>query len=70
MVLPYWLPLLAVLRAPAPPVTTLSGHLDHAPAGDTVQLDVGTRHLKAPLDPRGDFYFELKDLAAPAPVHF
>jgi peroxiredoxin len=54
----------------APPVTRFSGHLDHAPAGDTVRLWVGQRQVKAPLSPSGDFQFEFKDLRALTPVHF
>jgi len=55
---------------PAPPVTRFSGHLAHAPAGDTVRLFVGERRVKAPLSPSGDFQFEFKDLRAATPVHF
>jgi peroxiredoxin len=73
------LPLLAlgtVLRllgsspAPTPPITRFSGHLDHAPAGDTVRLWVGQKQAKAPLNASGDFKFEFKDLSAAMPVHF
>jgi len=53
-----------------PPVTRFSGHLAHAPAGDTVRLFVGERRVKAPLSPSGDFQFEFKDLSATTPVHF
>ena len=55
---------------PAPPVTRLSGHLSHAPAGDTVRLQLNDKQLKTLLSPTGDFQFELKDLAAPLPVSF
>jgi len=55
---------------PAPPVTRFSGHLNHAPAGDTVRLFVGQREAKAALSPSGDFQFEFKDLQATTPVHF
>jgi peroxiredoxin len=55
---------------PAPPVTRFSGHVAHAPAGDTVRLFVGERRVKAPLSPSGDFQFEFKDLTATTPVHF
>jgi len=71
------LPLLATLvlhtalpSSVAPPVTRVSGHLDHAPAGDTVRLFVGERRAKAALSPSGDFQFEFKDLVATTPVHF
>jgi peroxiredoxin len=60
----------AALPPTAPPVTRFGGHLDHAPAGDTVRLWVGPRQVKAPLGPSGDFQFELKDLRALTPVHF
>ncbi len=56
--------------APAPPVTRLSGHLSHAPAGDTVRLLINEKQLKTVLSPAGDFRFEVKDLAAPLPVSF
>jgi len=35
--------------------TALSGHLDHAPGGDTLRLRIGTQLLKTPLSPTGDF---------------
>lgn len=54
----------------APPVTRFGGHLDHAPASDTVELWVGPQRVKAPLSPSGDFQFEFKDLRATTPVHF
>lgn len=60
-----WLPLAVAPptpAAPAPPVTILSGHLAHAPAGDTVYLWPGGKEVKAPLSASGDFRFELKDL--------
>jgi peroxiredoxin len=56
--------------APGPPVTRFSGHLEHAPAGDTVRLFVGEQRVKAPLSASGDFQFEFKDLQATTPVHF
>ncbi|MGI4762413.1 MAG: TlpA family protein disulfide reductase [Janthinobacterium lividum] len=56
--------------SPAPPVTRFSGHLAHAPAGDTVRLFVGQQRAKAALSPSGDFQFEFKDLQATTPVHF
>jgi peroxiredoxin len=61
--------LLAGLPA-APPITRFGGHLDHAPAGDTVRLWVGPRQVKAPLSPGGDFQFEFNDLRTTTPVHF
>lgn len=35
--------------------TVLSGHLDHAPGGDTLRLRIGPQLLKTPLSPAGDF---------------
>ena len=61
---------LRLLAPPAPPVTRLSGHLDHAPAGDTVRLWVGQKQAKTPLDPAGNFQFVFTDVAATTPVHF
>ncbi|OGX83323.1 TlpA family protein disulfide reductase [Hymenobacter coccineus] len=55
---------------PAPPVTRLSGHLSHAPAGDTVRLQINGKELKTLLSPAGDFQFEVKDLAVPLPASF
>ncbi len=63
-------PALHLLAAPGPPVTRFGGHLDHAPAGDTVRLWVGERRVKAALSPGGDFQFEFNDLQATTPVHF
>jgi peroxiredoxin len=66
------LPLGAALAGPAPtpPRTTFRGHLDHAPAGDTVRLFVGNKQVKTPLSSSGDFEFTFTDLAATTPVHF
>ncbi|AMR26642.1 hypothetical protein A0257_05670 [Hymenobacter psoromatis] len=61
---------LHLLAAPGPPITRFSGHLNHAPAGDTVRLFVGEQRVKTPLSPGGDFQFEFKDLQATTPVHF
>jgi len=38
-----------------PGATVVSGHLDHAPAGDTVRLWYGNQQVKTPLGPTGDF---------------
>lgn len=60
----------------APPATAvLSGHLDHAPAGDSVQLDYAghygrRRAAKAALSPTGDFRLTLPDVAKPVNVQF
>jgi thiol-disulfide isomerase/thioredoxin len=69
------LALAAALHQPAPPTPArLHGHLDHAPAGDTVRLSYG-RHFgpqsaKTVLDPAGNFTISLKDLTAGTPVQF
>jgi thiol-disulfide isomerase/thioredoxin len=64
----------AALRALAPTTATLSGHLDHAPAGDTVRLDYG-RHqgrqqLRTVLSPTGDFKVIVPDLKGGTPIYF
>ena len=70
------LPLAALLASPgpkprpAPPVTTFSGHLAHAPAGDTVRLQFGGHWYKRALSADGDFRLELPQLAAPTPAWF
>jgi peroxiredoxin len=56
--------------SPQSPRTVLSGHLDHAPAGDSVQLLVGEKRMKTPLGPNGDFRFEVKDLKQNTPMGF
>ena len=61
---------LALGTPPAPPLTVLSGHLTHAPAGDTVRVSVGQQRYKTVLSPRGDFRLVLKDLSAPVPADF
>jgi thiol-disulfide isomerase/thioredoxin len=60
----------ALAGPPKPPRTVFSGHLDHAPAGDTVRLFVGEKRVKAPLSPTGDFKFEFDDLQTTTPVNF
>ena len=73
MLTSFWLlPLAWALASPAPtpPVTTLSGHLDHAPAGDTVRVWQNTQVLKVPLSARGDFKFEFKGMTQNLPVTF
>lgn len=57
-------------RPVAPPVAHLSGHLSHAPAGNTVRPKTNEKQLKTLLSSTGDFQFELQDLAAPLPVSF
>ena len=66
-----WLWLLALNSALAgrpAPLTVLSGHLNHAPAGDTVRVELGTQHWQAVLGPGGDFRMELPGLQLPTPV--
>ena len=45
-----------------PTATVLIGHLDHAPAGDTVRLWVGQQQVKTPLGPTGDFQLVVAEL--------
>ena len=63
------------LLAPAPPAAVLRGHLDHAPAGDSVRLEYTghygrQRAIKAPLSPAGNFALTLKDLKGGTPAIF
>ncbi len=51
--------------APGPPITRFSGHLDHAPAGDTVFVWLGRHAYKTVLNNSGDFALTLKDLKVP-----
>ncbi|HEX8329693.1 MAG TPA: TlpA disulfide reductase family protein [Hymenobacter sp.] len=55
-----------VAAPPAPAV--LSGHLDHAPAGDSVRVSYGRKQAKAPLSPSGDFKLVVPDLKAGTPA--
>ena len=73
------LPLLALaaaLHQPAPSVPTrLHGHLDHAPAGDTVRLEYAGHYghrqaAKTVLGPTGDFALTLPDVARPVTAQF
>ena len=69
------LALAAALQLPTPPASaTLSGHLDHAPAGDSVRLSYvrhfGPREVKAALSPAGDFRVSVSDLQGGTPVTF
>ncbi|WP_324673880.1 hypothetical protein [Hymenobacter sp. GOD-10R] len=62
-------PSLTATLAPKPSFVLVRGHLDHAPAGDTVWLEYRP-HLsrQAPhvrLDPAGNFEFVARDIAAP-----
>ena len=60
---------LRLLAGPAAPLpggssaeTVLSGHFDHAPAGDTVRLWYGSGKAQTVLGPAGDFKLVIKDL--------
>ena len=57
--------LLAFGAPVAPPVTHLSGHLAHAPAGDSVEVWLNRHPYKAALGASGDFALTIKDLRAP-----
>lgn len=67
---------LRLLGAPAAtlPPAVISGHLDHAPAGDSVRLYYGGHYqsggVKTPLSPTGDFKLVLNDLKAGTPITF
>ncbi len=61
--------------AALPPATAvLSGHLDHAPAGDSVRLEYarhyGHQRVRAVLSPAGDFKAVVPALKAGTPVAF
>jgi peroxiredoxin len=60
----------ALAGPPKPSVTVFSGHLDHAPAGDSVRLFMDAGEVKAPLSASGDFRFEFKDLKQNTPTRF
>ncbi|GAB3589472.1 TlpA family protein disulfide reductase [Hymenobacter daeguensis] len=60
---------------PAPPTTAvLSGHLDHAPAGDSVRLEyhghIYHQRVRALLSPTGDFKMTVPDLLGGTPIAF
>lgn len=55
---------------PLAATTLLSGHLDHAPSGDTVRLRVGAQLLKTPLSPTGDFQLVVTGLSQARFVDF
>ncbi|WP_139255262.1 TlpA family protein disulfide reductase [Hymenobacter psychrophilus] len=66
-------PLVTSLASPTqnqPIVTVLSGHLDHAPAGDTVRLWYGNRQVKALLSIAGDFKMVIPGLGAATDASF
>lgn len=60
----------ALAGPPKPSATVFSGHLDHAPAGDTVRLFMEAGEVKAPLSASGDFRFEFKNLNQNTPTRF
>ena len=64
-----------LLLSPLPATVTLRGHLDHAPAGDSIRLEYRGHYgrqlaIKAPLSAAGDFAVVLTDLKSAAPVLF
>lgn len=59
-----------VAFAPPAPVTTLSGHLSHAPAADSVRLVYGAHRVAAVLSPAGDFRLPLPNLTTPLQAIF
>jgi peroxiredoxin len=56
--------------APPAPVTTLSGHLDHAPAADSVRLEYGPHRAATVLSPTGNFQLTLPGLTQPVQATF
>ena len=60
--------------SPVPAVAVVSGHLDHALSGDSVQLYYGRHYssdrITAALSPAGDFKVVLNDLKAGTPIMF
>ncbi|MDB5233119.1 MAG: hypothetical protein JWR44_112 [Hymenobacter sp.] len=66
----------ALPAGPPSPVTSaqLSGHLDHAPAGDSVRLQYGRHYghqqVRTVLSPSGDFKMQVPDLKAGTPIMF
>ena len=65
---------LRLLPAAPPTTATLSGHLDHAPAGDSVRLEYsghyGHQRVRAALSPAGDFKLTVPDLNGGTPISF
>lgn len=63
------LPLLLAALLATPPVTTLRGHVAHAPAtADSLRLTVGFRQVSTALGPGGDFQVALPFLREPTPT--
>jgi peroxiredoxin len=63
-------PVLAAPPTTPPPATVLSGHLTHAPARDTVRLQVGAHRYKVALSAAGDFRLTIPGLKVPTPADF
>jgi thiol-disulfide isomerase/thioredoxin len=65
---------LRLLPAAPPTTATLSGHLDHAPAGDSIRLEYSGhsfhQRVRTVLSPAGDFKLTVPDLKAGMPVSF
>jgi thiol-disulfide isomerase/thioredoxin len=65
---------LRLLPAAPPTTATLSGHLAHAPAGDSVRLEYRGHYyhqrVRTVLNPAGDFKLTLPDLKESMPVTF
>ena len=65
---------LRLLPAAPPTTATLSGHLDHAPAGDSVRLEYSGhlyhQRVRTVLSPTGDFKLTVPDLRAGMPISF
>jgi peroxiredoxin len=65
---------LRLLPAAPPTTATLSGHLAHAPAGDSVRLEYSGhlfhQRVRTVLSPAGDFKLTVPDLKAAMPITF
>lgn len=61
---------LVSLVPPAPLALVLSGHLAHAPAGDSVRVEAGGHRYATALSATGSFRLTIKDLAEAAPADF
>ena len=65
---------LRLLPAAPPTTATLSGHLAHAPAGDSVRLEYSGhlyhQRVRTVLSPAGDFKLTVPDLKAGMPITF
>ena len=59
-----------VAQPPAPPLTTLRGHIQNAPATDSIRLIIGFQDTLIAVNKRGDFSCKLTGLQQPTPTKF